>query len=214
MIRATTYLFIFLGCAIYANLGLSVTKFGDRSEHASGRLIEVDPLKTMVGDPSLRIEVPVFERISVELFGENETSEGDRDDMLDSKKTFGLGAMYYPQGFLSESFFFGAALGYESIKLGRQREADTQTWVGTTSEDRYDRWRNHDDYITFRQTVGARLFMRGFTTASIRLVLDQPIWENHSVREDQINSSKIHPGSPGRDQFGKHFMLHAGFQLP
>ena len=103
---------------------------------------------------------------------------------------------------------------FETRTIGRQREADTQTWVGTNSDERYDQWKNEDQYITFRQTLGARLFMNRFTTASIRLIIDQPIWENQSVKAIDARSDALDTTSPGRDRFGKHFMLHAGFQLP
>lgn len=197
------------------SLGLGLALLGPVAKGAqNGNIVEVSPLRGVLGYPIVRGEFPIWKNVSFGLSYDEAHWVGARSDFVNSKKSYRGGVLVYPDEFGLKSFFFGAGLGYETAQIGYSNEANTQTWVPSLAQDKYDKWKRDDQYLTFTQTIGMRFFAAQYSTASIRLELDQPVFEDSKLTKEVTRSDSIDYSQTKRPELGKQIYIHMGILLP
>jgi hypothetical protein len=122
-------------------------------------------------------------------------------------------AAYYPLGFSQYPVFVGGGLRYEQAEIGRQETRRTTTWARTSQSERYDRWVNHDSYVSLVESVGYRLVTDTVFTGSIRLVRDELLNTRTSNDADQVISNDPDLGTKGRPKVRQQIIFFAGLML-
>jgi hypothetical protein len=168
----------------------------------------------VLGYPIVRAEAPVLPGVSMGLSYDENHWRGERSGFENSQTKYRMTVLVYPQNFLPESLFVGAGFGYETKTVGYVSEASTQTWENTNSEDQYNKWIRNDHYITSTQTVGFRFNASEYTTASIRFVLDQPLYNRSEIVKEGGQDGQSDFSRGGREDFGKLISFHLGVQIP
>lgn len=202
--------------SIFAPLLLSLAavnakKTGDMTPSA---MLEIAPLRGMLGQLAVRAEAPFLGKFAVAGAYDQFATASERANFHDTHTATAAETLFYPLGFNDYPVFFAAGVRRENATTGRQRLRDTNSWARTNADELYDRWTNHDTFLSSTQSLGYRLNRLGFATASLRYVRDEVISASSSVGRDDVRGFDPDLSSRGRKRVMSSLLLHAGVYLP
>jgi hypothetical protein len=190
--------------SIIASLSLSIA-----AAVSPRAIVETAPLRTLLGQPSVRAEAPFLGKAAVAAGYDQLGTAGERRSGL------GAEALFYPLGFASYPVFIGAGMRQEDVSVSRSRPRDTNSWARTNGDELYDRWTSHDHYVSTTQSVGYRLLRFNFATASFRLQRDEVLTRERRIQRDDIKSFDPDLSAPPtRKTVELSLLFHAGVYLP
>lgn len=178
-------------------------------------IIEFGPLKGMLGQPSLRVEIPLpWSGLGLALNYDQEQGLGERTGFIDTDRYFASEAVYYPMRAQHLPWFFAGGVLLHQREQGRQQERDYQTWNGVRGDQMFDQWVSHEQYLAASQSIGYRWSMLDLFTASLRAVRDQKLLRlSSTVDRDGIYSEDIDVTARERPPVHLRLMLHAGVKF-
>lgn len=176
-------------------------------------VLEVAPLRGVMGHPSLRGEVGLYPRATLGARVESSDGRSERDGFKDRRRSFGIDGAWYPWGVKVSGPFLGAGLIWEEADIGRQRRRDGVTSQRSTADQSHDLWVNHDAYLAAEQAVGYRIVSGEIMTMSLRLSRDETLHQRSRVERDTIYSLEPDLDSRGRAAVVMRIGLFAGILL-
>lgn len=207
--RLFTTLFGMLALADVAN-AVTLT---NRSSTQTAAVIELAPLRGMIGQPSARGEALLTPRVAIGGGYEAWSSESERTDFTDRHTAMQMEGLFYPLALGSYPVFVGAGLRFEQAELGRQATRRTTTWARTSSDERYDRWVNHDSYYSVTESIGYRLVTNSVFTGSVRFQRDELLHQTSTSDPDGVISSDPDMTTSGRPKVRHQITFFAGLML-
>ncbi len=203
---------VMLGMVTLSGVANAVT-LTSRSGTQTAAVIELAPLRGLVGQPSARGEALVTPRVAIGGGYEAWSSESERPDFTDRHTAMQMEGLFYPLGIGSYPVFIGAGLRLEQAELGRQATRGATTWARTTADDRYDRWVNRDSYYSVTESVGYRLVTNSIFTGAVRFQRDELVHQTSSEDPDGVISSSPDMTTKGRPKVRHQIAFFAGLML-
>lgn len=178
-------------------------------------LIEVAPLRSSMGQLSLRAEGSPLEHISVALsYEQTSVASTERAAFYDTSNTAGFEVLWYPVGQKDYPVFLASGVKQERAIIGRAQPRYPQTWARIRPEEAMDLWQNEDIYTSATQSVGYRIFAAGLLTLGARLDRDELIAVSSRARRHSVHNEALDLKSAGREQIRHRVALFAGLYLP
>lgn len=176
-------------------------------------IVELAPLRGLIGQPSARGEAMIAPRVAIGGGYEAWSGESQRQDFTDHHTAIGMEGIFYPLGMGSHPVFVAAGMRLEQAELGRQETRRTTTWARTNADERYDRWINHDSYYSLTESVGYRLVTDSVFTGMVRLQRDELLHQSSSADPDGVISSDPDMSTKGRPKVRHQIAFFAGLLL-
>lgn len=191
----------------------AVTMSNYRGQTQTGAILELAPLRGIIGQPAVRGEALITPRAGIGGGYEAWSSASDRDDFTDHHTAIHMEGLFYPLGLAQYPVFVSAGLQFEQAEIGRQEIRRTTTWARTSASERYDRWVNRDTYYSLTESVGYRLVTDSVFTGSIRYTRDELFGSSSSNDADGILSSDPDMTTKGRPKVRQQIVLFGGLLL-
>lgn len=177
-------------------------------------VFEAAPLKGALGQVSLRGEYLNAKRFGYGIAFEDISEPGVRDNTEDHRSRLQGEMVWYPpvEGAF-DGIFAGIGAMYERAKIGHQENRQYRTGVRPDSAHQYDRWTSNDNYYSATQSFGYRYAFTENVTMSLRMVIDELLYQQSTTENKDVYSYDLEPKSERRDAVKQYFSLMAGLKF-
>jgi len=177
-------------------------------------IFEIAPLKGAMGQVAMRVERQLTSQLAYGIGYESIEQPGQRADMEDKSMRLHSDFTWYPE--LEGAYrgvFMGMGLIYEKAELGRQQSRLVTSGDSPPANQTEDRWVNNVDYLSVSQSVGYRYEMGAHFTTSLRLVVDELIYQKSSTSEEETYSYDVDTAAQRRDPVKQYLVLLTGISF-
>ena len=180
---------------------------------AERRVIEISPLRSVLGYTATRVELFALPDLSIGSSYDEMRNLGNREGKWDEVRRFGVEATFYPDNEVGEGLMVGAGLGFREALLGYQQERSYRSDTQYTADNRYDSWALLEKSIIVPAFVGFRISFGSFLTASVRYVFENEIFSSGSIVERDIKSYGFSPKAESGKIVNQYVTVYTGVEL-